>query len=98
MRGLFWVGAKTDKDPRLVKIGGLGRSACVDQHLSRLTAICLCAEPVDPVTKTDKHFAADLPAVQLCRGVRRDGTCVLRTKRVDVVAGHVAVLDWVTKY
>ena len=68
------VCAKWQGDPRFVEIPRLGRHARVDQHRRCFNTVGFHADAVDLFAKTGKHFAADLPAVQLDRGVGCGGT------------------------
>lgn len=88
MSHLVRLRTKIDQHPRPVKIGGLGRGACVDQHGRGLDAIGLAAHPVDPATKSGKHLAAHFPAVQFGFWVGGRGTGQGCAYLIDVITGH----------
>ncbi len=82
------VSAEADQNPAFMKIGGFGRGPGVNQHLRGIDAVCLDANPIDPVAETGKHLATHLPAVQLGRGIGRGGTWHLGADLVDYLACH----------
>jgi len=75
-----------------VEIGGLGCGTRINQHLGRFNAVRFGTKAVDPVTEADKHFAADLPAVQLCRWVRWGCPLMLGAERIDFIACHAGTI------
>lgn len=64
MPHLVRCGLKTDQDPRFMEIWGFGCGACIDQYGGCFYAVCFAANPVNPIPKGRKHFAAYFPAVQ----------------------------------
>ena len=75
-----------------MEIGRFGCSACIDQHLCRLSAVRFDADTVDTVVETGEHLAADFPAIQLGRGVRRGSAFVRFAHRVDLGSVHSGML------
>lgn len=86
------ISVEINKDPRAMEVRGLGRGACVDQHGCCLDTICFATYAVDAVSKSCKHLAPHLPAVQLGCGI--GGSCTRHgsTDLVGRFSGHRAMM------
>ena len=75
-----------------MEIGRFGSGTSVDQHGGSLDAVSLDTDALDPLAKSCKHLATDLPAIKLGSGISGDGPMESCANGVDVLTVHTDMM------